>query len=238
MHFPSSNFTLMVMWSEFYVQGIPIIINGTATASFDIHLDKINTNWTSQLPSLDYLIISGGNWFFRVNYLHENNTRIGCVNCREDGLKDYGIAYAIRSVVRKALESINACQNCDGLTTFLRTYTTAHFENGHWFNGGDCNRTQLLDETQINLDGIEWEIRNIQNEEIERIKGLNDDNKYFGVMDVTKAMMIRADGHPGAYYNKRWFNNANDCLHWCLPGPIDMWSEMLMLNLMTSFSLN
>ncbi|KAJ4813938.1 Protein trichome birefringence [Rhynchospora pubera] len=239
MHFPTSNFTLMVMWSEFYVQGIPIIINGTATASFDIHLDIINTKWTSQLPGLDYLIISGGNWFFRVNYLQENGSRIGCVNCREENLKDYGIAYAIRRVLRKALESIISCQNCDGLVTFLRTYTTSHFENGSWFNGGDCNRTEPLDEREINLEGIEWEVRKIQNEEIERIKMMDKDaKKHFGILDVTKAMMVRADGHPGAFYNKKWFNNANDCLHWCMPGPVDMWNEMLMLNLISSSSFD
>jgi xyloglucan O-acetyltransferase len=238
MNFSTSNFMLIRLWTEFYVRGTPVIINGTVTPSYDIHLDKIDTNWTSQLPGLDYLVISGGNWFTRPNYLHENDSCIGCINCREDGLKDYGMAYAIRSAVRKALESISACQNCDGLMTFLRTYMESQFENGFWFNGGDCNRTQPLDETQLNLDGIVWEIRKIQNEEVKRIRGLNNDNKkYFGVMDVTKAMMIRADGHPGSYYKREWFIKYNDCLHWCLPGPVDMWNEMLMFNLMTSSSL-
>ncbi|KAJ3694929.1 hypothetical protein LUZ60_000306 [Juncus effusus] len=242
MHFPSSNFTLMVMWSEFYVQGIPVIVNGTTTASFNIHLDKINTNWTSQLPSLNYAIISGGNWFFRINYLYENDELIGCVNCREENVKDYGISYAIRRVVRKALESINECENCDGLVTFLRTYTPHHFENGSWFSGGYCNRTHLLAESEIDMNTIEWEIKKIQNKEINKIRevneGGNENKKSFGVMDVTKAMMIRADGHPGANYDKRWVRNANDCLHWCLPGPVDMWNDMLLFNLMKSSSVD
>ncbi|KAJ4790077.1 Protein trichome birefringence [Rhynchospora pubera] len=241
MHFPSSNFTLMVMWSEFYVQGIPVVINGTTSSSFDIHLGKINTNWTSQLPSLDYLVISGGNWFFRKMYLHKNGKLIGCVNCREDEyLKDYGMEFTIRSVVRKALESINSCQNCDGLVTFLRTYTTSHFENESWFNGGDCNRTEPMDEEEINLYGMEWDIRKIQKEEIERIRRFNgvgeSNKKFYEVLDVTKAMKIRADAHPGAYYNKNMYRHANDCLHWCLPGPVDMWNEMLMLNLINTSS--
>jgi hypothetical protein len=49
------------------------------------------------------------------------------------------------------------------------------------------------------------------------------------VLDVTKAMMLRADGHPGRHYDKRSAGGgANDCLHWCIPGPIDMWNDVLL----------
>jgi len=44
-------------------------------------------------------------------------------------------------------------------------------------------------------------------------------------------MMLRADGHPGGHYDKRWVRNASDCLHWCLPGPVDMWNGMLLQRL-------
>ncbi|XP_073010102.1 xyloglucan O-acetyltransferase 3-like isoform X2 [Typha latifolia] len=226
-YFPSHNFTLMVMWTEFYVQGVQRIINGTASASFDIHLDKINNNWASQLPSINYAIISGGNWFFRTNYLYEGGEIIGCVNCREENLTDFGIPYAVKRVINKALESINECKECDGLVTFLRTYTPSHFENGSWFNGGYCNKTQPLDENELNLYSIDWELRKIQLEEIKRVKEENG-SKKFELLDVTKAMMLRVDGHPGANYDKRWVRNANDCLHWCLPGPVDMWNDLLL----------
>ncbi|KAJ3700601.1 hypothetical protein LUZ61_004306 [Rhynchospora tenuis] len=244
IHFPSSNFTVMVMWTEFYVQGIPSI-NSAATASFDIHLDKINTNWTSELPGLDYLVISGGNWFIRKHYLYESDKLVGCLFCKGENLTEFSMSYVMRRVVRKALESIESCQNCNKLVTFLRSYTTSHFENGLWFSGGICNRTEPLDETQINLYGHEWEFRRIQKEEIERIviagpNGVGEayKKKIYKMLDVTKAMMIRADGHPGAYYNKDFYKNANDCLHWCLPGPVDMWNEMLMHNLIKTSSLD
>ncbi|KAJ4761460.1 TRICHOME BIREFRINGENCE-LIKE 21 [Rhynchospora pubera] len=187
IHFQSSNFTLMVMWSEYYVKAVPNT-NCDAIGCFDLYLDKVNLNWTSRLPGLDYLVISGGNW----------------------------------------------------LKTFVRTYSTAHFENGAWFNGGNCNRTEPFNESEINLYGYQSEVAKVQNEEVERIKGSNvvdNDNKnYFGVLDVTEAMMRRGDGHPGGYYNKHR-KTANDCLHWCLPGPVDMWNEMLMHNLIKTSSL-
>ncbi|KAJ4732821.1 TRICHOME BIREFRINGENCE-LIKE 20 [Rhynchospora pubera] len=240
VHFPSSNFTVMMIWTEFYVLGMP---RTNASTSFDIHLDKINTAWTSRLPSLDYLVISGGNWLYRKNYLYESNKLIGCVYCRGENLTEYSLPYVIRRVVRKALESIQSCQNCDKLLTFLRSHTTSHFEKGSWFNGGFCNRTEPLNESELDFDAIEWEIRKIQKEEIERIKqfdGIGDTNrnKRYKWLDVTKAMMIRADGHPGKYYNKEYSRSAYDCLHWCLPGPVDMWNEMLMLNLINTSSLD
>ncbi|KAJ3700603.1 hypothetical protein LUZ61_004308 [Rhynchospora tenuis] len=241
VHFPSSNFTVMMIWTEFYVLGMPR--SNALSTSFDIHLDKINTAWTSQLPGLDYLVISGGHWFYRKNYLYESDKLIGCIFCRGENLTEYSVPYVIRRVVRKALESIQSCQNCDKLITFLRSHTTSHFEKGSWSNGGYCNRTEPLNEREIDFDGQEWEIRRIQMEEIERIKGFDgvgDANrmKRYKWLDVTKAMMMRADGHPGKYYNKELFRFGNDCLHWCLPGPVDMWNEMLMLNLINTSSLD
>ncbi|OEL29479.1 Protein ALTERED XYLOGLUCAN 4-like [Dichanthelium oligosanthes] len=231
-HFPAHNFTLMVMWTEFYAHAVPVLdAEGKPTASFDIHLDRLNANWTSRLPGLDYAVISGSNWFFRVNYLWEDGRRVGCVNCREADLTDFGIAYAVRRAVRAALEAIARCQDCKGnLVTFLRTYTPDHFEHGSWFSGGYCNRTRPLDEGEINLQSIGWELRRVQSEEVARAREATGSER-FGVLDVTKAMMLRADGHPGGHYDKRWVRNASDCLHWCLPGPVDMWNDMLLQRL-------
>ncbi|TVU00786.1 hypothetical protein EJB05_22823 [Eragrostis curvula] len=231
-HFPVHNFTLMVMWTEFYAHAVPVPdTNGKPPIPFDIHLDRIvNANWTIRLPGLDYAILSGGNWFFRVNYLWEDGHRIGCVNCREANLTDFGIVYAIRRVVKAALQAIAVCKDCkSNLVTFLRTYTPGHHEHGSWSSGGYCNRTRPLKEEEISLVSIEWELRNAQDEEVRAARETTG-SKRFGVLDVTKAMMLRADGHIGAHKDKRWVN-ASDCLHWCLPGPIDMWNDMLLQRL-------
>ncbi|GAB2241220.1 hypothetical protein Droror1_Dr00017995 [Drosera rotundifolia] len=46
--------------------------------------------------------------------------------------------------------------------------------------------------------------------------------------------LLRLDGHLGPY---RWphpfskgkkSDKPNDCLHWCLPGPIDSWNDVIM----------
>lgn len=47
---------------------------------------------------------------------------------------------------------------------------------------------------------------------------------------MTQAMLLRPDGHPSKYGH--WPNANvvlyNDCVHWCLPGPIDTWSDFLL----------
>ncbi|KAG6467456.1 protein ALTERED XYLOGLUCAN 4-like [Zingiber officinale] len=231
-NFPEHNFTLMVLWTEYIVETIPRIENGTV-ASYEIHLDKASRNWTEKLPGVDYAILSGGNWFFRAVHLYEGGKLIGCINCWEQNLTRYEVTYAIRRVVRTGLQFISTCKECEGLTTFLRTYTPSHFQNGSWFDGGYCNRTSPLDESQIRLTDVAWEIRNIQREEIARVRENHRGGKVkFGVLDITKAIMMRADGHPEGHWTKRAEGRANDCLHWCLPGPVDMWSDVLLATLM------
>ncbi|CAL9127422.1 unnamed protein product [Musa textilis] len=60
-YFPSHEFTLMAMWAEYFVEARPRIINGTASSSFELHLDWVTTNWTEKLPGVDYAILSGDN---------------------------------------------------------------------------------------------------------------------------------------------------------------------------------
>lgn len=232
-HFPAHDFTLMVMWTEFYAHAVPVAgADGKPTASFDIHLDRLGAEWTSRLPGLDYAVISGGNWFFRVNYLWEGGRRVGCVNCgRDTNLTDVGVPYAVRRVVRAAVEGIAECRDCkSSLVTFLRTYSPDHFEHGSWFSGGTCDRKAPLEEGEVSMGSIGWELRRVQSEEVRRVRR-SSGGKRFGVLDVTKAMMMRADGHPGAHFDSRWMRNGSDCLHWCLPGPVDMWNGVLLQRL-------
>ncbi|RRT54389.1 hypothetical protein B296_00026269 [Ensete ventricosum] len=182
-YFPSHEFTLMVMRTEYFAEARPRIINGTASPRQGEH-------------ELD----------------GETSRR--------------RLRHPLRSVLRTALQFITTCKECEGLVTFLRTFTPSHFENGSWFSGGHCNRTQPLDESQISLSDITWEIRKVQLEEIERARRQDGEvNIKFDVLDVTKAMMLRADAHPGNHWTTK--GSVNDCL----PGPVDLWSDLLLATL-------
>lgn len=228
-YFRSHDFILMTLWTKFLVVGTERTANGSGTGVFDLHLDKIDTSWTQKLPWINYVIISDGHWYFRKNYLYENDQLIGCIYCSEDNLKDYGPSFAIKKACRTALQHIHRCDNCDGLYTVLRTLSPAHFENGTWNGGGYCNRTRPLDSGEVSFTGTEWELRSAQVEEVQRIgKQEGRRGKWFRVLDVTKAMMMRADAHPDSHWNNQWMRGYSDCVHWCMPGPIDVWNELLL----------
>ena len=222
-YFPSHDFTLMVIWTEFFVESAEIIVNGTASNTFTINLDRMNPIWADKLPELNYAVINGGNWFTRRTYIHKAGKLIGCVHCWGENIPSISVESGIRMVFKAALNFISRCEQCSNLLTVLRTYSMSHFEHGSWMTGGYCNRTQPLSEGDLSPSNEAWEFRRIQMEEMARAKGLG--MKRLELMDVTMAMMMRADAHPGRHWIAKV---ASDCLHWCLPGPIDMWNELLL----------
>ncbi|KAJ0965420.1 hypothetical protein J5N97_026558 [Dioscorea zingiberensis] len=231
-YFKSSNFTLKNIFSKFLVQGKERTINGTGTGVFDLQMDKTDIEWANKLDRTDYIVMSNDHWFFRKNYLHENGKLIGCTFCTETNLTEINLNTAIKKATRTALKFIRNNEKLKTLT-LLRTFSPAHFEGGTWDNGGYCNRTRPL-ESEKRLNEIEWEIRKGQVEELERVRG-EGGVKEFGLLDVTECMMVRADGHPGTHWNNVWMKGFSDCVHWCLPGAVDVWNDML-LQVMKRFS--
>lgn len=208
------------------------MINGSSSGIFDVYLDKLDENWARDLPSLDYVIMSSAHWFFRQIYLHKGSDIVACVYCNEPNITDRGVNFALRMAFRAAFGHISNCKKCKvDIVTLLRTFSPSHFENGFWNTGGSCNRTIPFGAEEINVGSNELEIRSLQVGEIERAgkKG----RKRFGVLDVTKAMLMRPDGHPGAYWGNKWMKGYHDCVHWCMPGPIDVWNDFLLAVLKT-----
>ncbi|CAL8141632.1 unnamed protein product [Prunus armeniaca] len=229
-YFPQHDFTLMKLWSKYLIAADERMVNGTGSGTFDLHLDRLDDQWARHLPDLDYAIVSGGHWFFRLMYLHESGNLTGCVYCNQPNVTDYNISHAVRMAFRTVFKHIKDCKNCrGGLMALLRTFAPAHFENGAWNTGGYCNRTSPFSEAQIDLGTFDWEMRNIQIEEFERGRREGEmKGKKFGVLDITRAMLMRADGHPGAHWGNQWMKGYNDCVHWCMPGPVDYWNHFLM----------
>ncbi|RZC85934.1 hypothetical protein C5167_026599 [Papaver somniferum] len=232
-YFPNYNFTLMVIWTKFLITGEERVINGSNSGVYDLYLDKIDNTWIQKLPGLDYIVISDAHWFFRESYLYESEKLVGCIYCGEPNIMNVSPAFAIGRAFNTALKFISRYQDCnDGLFTLIRTFSPAHFENGSWSGGGSCNRISPFTEVQIDYGGSEWELRSNEVQVVERIKkkeeGMKGNKKRYEVLDVTRAMMMRPDGHPGSHWNNQYMKGYNDCVHWCLPGPIDVWNEFVM----------
>ncbi|KAL1357103.1 hypothetical protein AAHE18_05G232700 [Arachis hypogaea] len=159
----------------------------------------------------------------------------GCVYCNEQNVTNYNIDLPIRMAFRTTFMHINGSKNKKrGLLTVLRTFAPAHFENGVWNNGGYCNRTSPLSEAEADFGSFDWQLRSIQLEEFERAKREKGEKRLFEILDVTRAMLMRPDGHPGDHWGNKWMKGYNDCTHWCLPGPVDLWSEFLLALLIRS----
>lgn len=224
-HFPHHNFTLTVLRSVFLVHATERVMNNTSR--FKLHLDEVDEKWSQNISNVDLAIFSDAQWFLRPMYLYEGGNLIGCIYCREANVKEFGAGFAIRKAFEAAFKYVN--QRRKGIVVFLRTFSPSHFEHGAWHNGGFCNRTRGLSREEVKVGGDDWEYRNIQVEEFERAKRYGEKRgNRFEMMDVTRAMLMRPDGHPGEFWGNKWMKGHNDCLHWCLPGPIDTWNELLL----------
>ncbi|CAE6204212.1 unnamed protein product [Arabidopsis arenosa] len=199
---------------------------------FREHDFTLSTSWTKflakDLPNTDIAIVSAGHWLFRPIYIHRGDETIGCIFCDLPNMTQISLKEGFKLVFSAAFKHINGCHNCkDNLVTLLRTFSPTHFENGTWNTGGACRRTSPFRVNEIDQRSSDMEIRASQIEQLEEIKR-NSLKKKFAVLDVTRVMLMRPDGHPNSYGGNKWMKGFNDCTHWCLPGPIDAWSEFLM----------
>ncbi|GAU36882.1 hypothetical protein TSUD_220510 [Trifolium subterraneum] len=107
---------------------------------------------------------------------------------------------------------------------------------GAWDKAGACPKTKPYSNKEKKVEGMDNEMRKVEIEEVENAK--NKGNEFgrlrFEVLDITNLALLRPDGHPGPYMNPFPFYNGvqehvqNDCVHWCLPGPIDTWNEIFL----------
>ncbi|CAK9309736.1 unnamed protein product [Citrullus colocynthis] len=231
-HFPSHNFTLSVIWSPFLTKAaIFEDINGVSSSEIQLRLDELDEEWASQYRDLDYVVVAGGKWFLKSAIYYENNMVIGCHNCLEKNVTDLGFAYAYRKAIGLVFDFITGYDH--KAFVFFRTTTPDHFENGEWFSGGQCNRTVPFKVGEVDMKDVDITMRNIELEEFDKVVSYrNGKVQTLKLLDTTQLSLLRPDGHPGPYRQFHPFAHSNakvqtDCLHWCLPGPIDAWNDLL-----------
>ncbi|XP_023637153.1 protein trichome birefringence-like 23 [Capsella rubella] len=234
-NFPSYNFTVSNIWSPFLVQAaIFEDSNGVSSAAVQLHLDKLDKTWTDLFPSLDYAIISSGEWFLKTAVYHENANLVGCHGCPESSnMTDLGFDYAYNTSLRHVMDFI-AKSNTKGMV-FFRTSIPDHFENGEWHNGGTCKKTEPVSEEEVEMKVLNKILRDVEINQFERVVAeMGQESGNFKLLDFAGMLLTRPDGHPGPYREFRPFDkdkNAkvqNDCLHWCLPGPIDHLNDVIL----------
>ncbi|KAL1198109.1 Protein trichome birefringence-like 26 [Cardamine amara subsp. amara] len=192
------------------------------------------TNGPIQYPNFDFVVISGGKWFLKTTIFHENNTITGCHYCQgRNNLTDLGYDYSYRKTLNLLRDFVHN-SNHKPLVLF-RTTTPDHFEHGEWNTGGYCNRTMPFKESEAKMKTVDDVMRDVELDVFHKF------GKGFGLgsnvrlLDTTGMSLLRPDGHPGPYRHPNPFAGVknkstvqNDCLHWCLPGPIDSWNDVMM----------
>ncbi|KAI4387857.1 hypothetical protein MLD38_000249 [Melastoma candidum] len=230
-HYITYNFTLANFWSPYLVKYEKVQNNGSGIGNlFNLYLDELDEEWTRKISEFDYVIVSAGHWFALPAAFYINRERIGCHSCKLENVSDLTTFYGYQMAIRSTFEALNGMENYKGIT-YLRTFSPSHFENGTWDHGGHCHRTKPYKRNETTLEGDSLKYYIIQLEEFKKAKEEGEKRGLkHRLLDITRVMLLRPDGHPDTHGH--WIHDQrilhNDCLHWCLPGPIDTWNDFLL----------
>ncbi|TVU35733.1 hypothetical protein EJB05_17636, partial [Eragrostis curvula] len=226
LYYEDYNFTI-------YIFSTPFLVRAEKLPDIDatnLYLDEADDKWLSMVHKFDYVLISAANWFSVPVYLYERRQLIGGLFVPLNFTSNITLYYHHRMAFRTSLKALNDVDFRGKV--ILRTVSPfSHFEGGQWNTGGDCKRTRpywanetvpIMDLEREFYKGQVEEFREAQ--EVAAARGAE-----MLLMDPTAAMQMRPDGHPSRYGH--WpheTKRGNDCVHWCLPGPIDAWNDMLL----------
>lgn len=236
--FRSTSTTIIRIWSSFLVHKTSDPFDYAPEGLDKLYLDVPGKSFMDSIPNFDVIVISSGHWFTKRSAYVLNNEIVGGqlwwpnesrIN-KINNIEAYGIA------VETVLTSLATHPNYTGLT-ILRSYSPDHYENEARNTGGSCTG-KVKPASKV----IENGFTNIMYEK--QVMGFNQATKKktnrskLRLMDITQASGYRSDGHPGPYTSldpykitERGLDGRpprQDCLHWCMPGPIDTWNELML----------
>ncbi|VAI72922.1 unnamed protein product [Triticum turgidum subsp. durum] len=241
--FPAHDFAVSFFWTPFQVRwrltsGPPEAVgpdrHGEVFAGpSDLHLDEPDERWMPAAKEHDYVVVSASHWFARPAVYYRRGRAVGCHGCgtTNGNITALPPRYAQRAAFRTVLRALAELDGFKG-TAILRTVAPTHYANGGWFDGGECPDTQPLDRDEA--ADMEEPEGGFYRAQLEEFGAAEEEARKNGVrlrlMDVTRIMLRRPDGHPDRYGHGAGDHGGFDidCLHWCLPGPIDVWNELLL----------
>lgn len=238
-YFKSTSTMIVRIWSSWLVHRTSEKFDFAPEGVDKLHLDAPDETFMEFIPKFDVLVLSSGHWFAKQSVYILNNEIVGGQlwwpdNSRPkkiDNIEAFGIS------VETILTALGTHPNYTGLT-IVRSYSPDHYEGGAWNTGGSCTG-----KVKPASDGefVENGFTNIMHEK--QVAGFNrainkkTNKSKLRLMDITKAFGYRHDGHPGPYRSpdpnkitKRGPDGRpppQDCLHWCMPGPVDTWNELV-----------
>ncbi|XP_020114056.1 protein ALTERED XYLOGLUCAN 4-like [Ananas comosus] len=235
------NATVSAFWSPFLVRGVER--TGAAGQTHNVlYLDSADARWASELDKMDTVLFCVGHWFVYPSVYYEGDAVLGTHHFPELNHTEIGFFAAFRMAIRRALREVVDAQNRSGggaekeKLVVVTTFPPAHFE-GEWDKAGACPKKEPFGEGEKEMDYTDKEMRKIEVEEVAAASAAVAERGAMlkiKVLDVTELAWMRPDGHPGPYMHPNPFAEGpkkrvqNDCVHWCLPGPVDAWNEILL----------
>ncbi|KAF7100454.1 hypothetical protein CFC21_101969 [Triticum aestivum] len=228
--FREYNATVSIFWS-------PLLVRVVEKAEQDgvrhnnVFLDSFDERWMSQLGAVDAAVLSVGHWFLIPGVYHDGGRVVGCHDCADLNLTETAFFGVFKEAVHRTLAEVARRHGADRKVVAVTTFSPAHFE-GDWDKAGACPRRHPYREDEKELGYTENEMRKTVLEAVAAHAG--DGPLRFAALDVTKLANLRPDGHPGPYMRSDPFAGGadarvqNDCVHWCMPGPIDTFNEILL----------
>ncbi|CAN6299467.1 unnamed protein product [Urochloa humidicola] len=236
--FREHNATVSIFWSPFLVRGSEKSERDGVRYN-QLFLDEFDERWMSELAAVDAAVVSAGQWFRIPSVYHAGGGVVGCYGCAAAMNHTETSFFAMfRDVVRRTLAEVarRHQHGGGGKLVALTTFSPSHFE-GEWNKGAPCKETtRPYREGEKELGYTEAEMRRIVVEEAAAAAdAAGRTDLRFAAVDVTALANMRPDGHPGPYMRKNPFSAAaegrpvqHDCLHWCMPGPVDTFNQILL----------
>ncbi|PUZ61515.1 hypothetical protein GQ55_4G282100 [Panicum hallii var. hallii] len=237
--FPTHGVTVSFYWAPFVARATGKALNDTLPQSMNhVHLDAADDLWGADADTMDVVVLGAGHWPLNGAIYYVNGEVIGHhVHDELDPAMDIGYTRPMRMAYRTALDRLSRSGR-------PRTVVLATLSPGHRYEGDTlatmCPRKTPYEEGEHELRDLDRELVGLVYEEAEAARARNGEGgaTRVEVLDVTKLAAMRPDGHPGAYMHRDPFARevqpwmAADCVHFCLPGPVDTFNEILQHILM------
>ncbi|KAF8114061.1 hypothetical protein N665_0043s0125 [Sinapis alba] len=240
--FKSSSVMIARIWSSWLVHQFDEKFDYAPEGVTKLKLDLPDERIIEALPKFDVVVLSSGHWFAKQSVYILNDEIAGGQLWWPDKTKPMKVnnVEAFGISVETILKSMARHPNYTGLT-IVRTWSPDHYEGGAWNTGGSCTgKEEPILPGKLVKNGFTEIMHEKQATGFNRaVEGVADSSKLkLKLMDITEAFGYRHDGHPGPYRSpdpkkitKRGPDGRpppQDCLHWCMPGPVDTWNEMVL----------
>ncbi|KAJ8552762.1 hypothetical protein K7X08_020155 [Anisodus acutangulus] len=238
-YFRSTSTMIVRIWSSWLVNQTSEPLDFAPAGVVKLHIDVPDDGFMQYIPQFDVIVLSSGHWFAKQSVYVLNNEIVGgqlwwpdkSRKMKVNNVEAFGIS------VETILTAMATHPKFSGIT-IVRSFSPDHYEGGAWNTGGSCTgKVKPAEDGELVENGFTNIMHKKQFTGYTRAIKKKTNKSALKFMDITQVFAYRHDGHPGPYRSpdpnkitKRGPDGKpppQDCLHWCMPGPVDTWNEMV-----------